>query len=138
MAYIRKRGSAWQTVVRRHGYPDSVKSFHSKSEAEKWGRLVESEMDKGLFVSREKAEQTTLGEVIRRYLMTVTPRKRGCLDEMIRLNATLRHRVTKLSLANLTPEAMASFRDDRLRHCKANTVIRDLSAPRVRLVAAPS
>jgi len=128
MAVIRQRGSAWQCVVRRRGYPDSVKSFQSKSEAEKWGRLVESEMDKGIFVSREKAEQTTFGEVIRRYMVAVTPMKRGCIEETIRLNATLRHRVTKLSMANLTPEAMASYRDDRLRTCKANTVIRDLSA----------
>lgn len=127
MAVVRQRGKSWQTMVRRRGYPDSIKSFQTKSEAEKWGRLVESEMDKGLFVCREKAEQTTLGDVIRRYLVSVTPKKRGCLEETIRLNATLRHRVTKLSMANLTPEVMASFRDDRLRLCKANTVIRDLS-----------
>jgi hypothetical protein len=59
---------------------------------------------------------------------SVTPGKRGCLEETIRLNATLRHRVTKLSMANLTPEALAEYRDDRLKICQANTVIRDLAS----------
>lgn len=127
MATIRKRGSTWQAVIRRRGYPDSTKTFGNKSEAEQWARSIETEMDRGQFVSREKAEQTTLGEVISRYMVSVTPKKRGCLEETIRLNATLRHRVTKLSMANLTPEAMAGFRDDRLKLCKANTVIRDLA-----------
>lgn len=127
MAAIRKRGSSWQAAVRRQGYPDSVKTFQSKFEAEQWARSIETEMDRGQFVSREKAEQTTLGEVISRYMVSVTPKKRGCLEETIRLNATLRHRITKLSMANLTPEALAGFRDDRLKLCKANTVIRDLA-----------
>jgi hypothetical protein len=60
-------------------------------------------------------------------MAAVTPAKRGRTEEAIRLTATLRHRITKLSMVNLTPEAMAGFRDERLKTCKANTVIRDLS-----------
>ena len=128
MATIRKRANAWQARVRRNGYPDEVKTLPTKSEAEQWARAIESKMDRGEFVNREKSEQNTFGDVIRRYMKAVTPGKRGCLEETIRLNATLRHRVTKLSMANLTPEALAEYRDDRLKICQASTVVRDLAA----------
>lgn len=127
MAAIRKRGSSWQALVRRRGYPDTVKTFSSKAEAEQWARAIEVEMDRGLFICRDKTEQTTLGDVIRRYMLSVTPSKRGHAEETIRLTATLRHRIARLSMSNLTPEVMATYRDERLRKCKANTVIRDLA-----------
>jgi len=127
MATIRKRSNAWQAVIRRKGYPDSVKTFQTKVEANQWARSVESEMDKGQFLSRSLAEKTTFGDVIRRYMVAITPSKRGRTEETIRLTATLRHQFTKLSMVNLTPETIAAFRDERLMTCRANTVIRDLS-----------
>lgn len=84
-------------------------------------------MDRGEFVSHTEAEQTTFGEIIQRYMETITPKKRGHVEETIRLKATLRHRIASMSMANLTPQAVADYRDDRLRTCKANTVIRDLA-----------
>jgi integrase len=127
MATFRKHGPSWQARVRRQGYPVEVKSFTTKAEAERWARAIEAEMDRGEFVSRAEAEQTTFGDVIRRYMDVITPKKRGCVGEAIRLTATLRHRIAKLSMANLTPQVMADYRDDRLKTCKANTVIRDLA-----------
>lgn len=126
MASIRKRGDVWQARVRRYGYPDEVKSFPNKADAEAWARSIESEMDRSQYVSRTEAEHTTFGEVIQRYLNAVTVTKRGCKEETIRLSAILRHRITQLSMANLTPQVLADFRDERLLVCKANTVNRDL------------
>jgi len=126
MASIRKRGDVWQARVRRSGYPDEGKSFPTKAEAEAWARTIESEMDRGQFVSRWEAERTTFGEVIQRYIKAVTVTKRGCEAETIRLTAILRHRISRLSMTNLSPQAMADFRDERLLVCKANTVNRDL------------
>lgn len=127
MANIRKLGQSWQARIRRRGFPDETKSFPTKAEAERWARSIEGEMDRGEFVSRTEAEQTTFGQVIQRYMETITPKKRGHVEETIRLTATLRHRIAKLSMANLTPQAIADYRDDRLSTCKANTVIRDLA-----------
>lgn len=127
MASIRKHGNGWQARVRRLGFPVEIKTFSTKSEAERWSRLMESEMDRGLFVSRAEAEKTTFGDIIQRYMDTITPKKRGHVDETIRLKATLRHRIARMSMANLTPQTVANYRDDRLRTCKASTVIRDLA-----------
>lgn len=52
MASIRKRGDVWQARVRRYGYPDEVKSFPNKTDAEAWVRSIESEMDRGQYISR--------------------------------------------------------------------------------------
>lgn len=128
MASIRKRGNTWQARIRRSDYPDEVKTFLTKTDAERWARSVESDMERGQFASRSTAEQTTFGEIIQRYMVAVTPSKRGAKEETIRLTATLRHRITKLSMANLTPQAMAEYRDERLTLCRPNSVIRDLAA----------
>jgi integrase len=60
-------------------------------------------------------------------VVAVTPSKRGRSEEAIRLTAPLRDRITKLIMVNLTPEAMAGFKDERLKICKADTVIGVLS-----------
>lgn len=128
MATFRKRGNGWQVRVRRSGYPDEVKTLSTKFDAEQWARTVESDMDRGPFVSRNIAEHTSFGDVIRRYMKEITPEKRGCIDETIRLTATLRLKVCKYSMANLTPEVLADYRDERLKSCQPSTVVRDLAA----------
>ena len=45
MASFRQRGSKWQARIKRDGFPEQVKSFEAKAEAERWARSVESEMD---------------------------------------------------------------------------------------------
>jgi hypothetical protein len=53
MADIRKRGPCqWQVRIRRKGYPSQTKTFNIKSEAEAWAATTESEMVRGVFVSR--------------------------------------------------------------------------------------
>ena len=128
MATFRKRGNGWQVRVRRVGYPDEVKTLSTKFDAEQWARAIECKMDSGQFVDRGIAEQTSFGDVIRRYIKEITPGKRGCLEETIRLKATLRLRISGFSMANLTPAAMADYRDERLARCQPSTVVRDLAA----------
>lgn len=77
MANIRKLGQSWQARVRRRGFPDETKSFPTKAETERWARSIEGEMDRGEFVSRTEAEQTTFGEVIRRYMKIAPPALAG-------------------------------------------------------------
>ena len=127
MAAFRKRGSGWQARVRRAGYPDEVKTFPTKAEAERWARAVEGEMDRGEFADQREVARTTLADLVRRYMAEVTPSKRGARDEVIRLNAMLRNRICGLSLANLAPQEVARYRDERLQVCGAATVIRDLA-----------
>jgi hypothetical protein len=73
MASFRQRSNKWQARVSRDGYPDQVKTFEARVDAERWARSVEAEMDKGVFVDTQEAQRTTLRELILRYAQEVTP-----------------------------------------------------------------
>ena len=127
MASFRQRGSKWQARVIRDGYPDQTKTFETKADAEIWARSVESEIDKGHFVSISEAQRTTLGDVIARYLVEVTPTMKGAAEDTIRLKAMMRKPIARWSMANLSAARIAAFRDERLKEVSAGTVIRELA-----------
>ena len=56
MASIRQRSGTWQARVIREGFPAEVKSFATRSEAQKWARHIESAMDGGGYRSGTKVE----------------------------------------------------------------------------------
>jgi len=127
MASLRQRGGKWQARVIRDGYPDQTKTFETKADAEKWARSVESEIDKGYFVSINEAQRTSLGDVIARYLVEVTPTMKGAAEDTIRLNAIMRKPIARWSMMNLSAAQIANYRDERLKEVSAGTVIRELA-----------
>lgn len=127
MASIRKRGEfQWFVQIRRHGYPELRKTFETRSDAEKWARAIERELDQGLYINRSPAEKTTLGDLLKDYLREVVPSHKGADSEKVRINAMLRAKICKLSLAALTPAALSEWRDERLKEVCPATVRRDL------------
>jgi len=84
-------------------------------------------MDRGNYISRSEAESTTLGDVLQRYIVDVCPSMRGGTEDTIRLRAMCRTRLAKLSMAALTPMAIAAYRDERLKQVAPGTVIRELA-----------
>lgn len=68
MATIRKRGNyQWEAQIRKRGFPSQTKTFNTKAEAEAWAKMIESEMARGVWLSRSEAESTTLYETLTRY-----------------------------------------------------------------------
>jgi len=127
MATIRQRGNRWQVQVRRNGHAAESKSFLNRQDAEKWARSVEVEIDRGSFVSASLAEKTTLGELIQRYMVEVTPTMKGAKEDTIRLKAICRRKLCRLSVAGIKPMHIAQYRDERLSAVSAGTVIRELA-----------
>ena len=81
MATFDKRGDLqWRAQIRRKGYPVQRKTFNSRAEAEAWAAVVESEMARGVFVSRAEAEKTTLCEALDRYEREVTSGQKGAVQ----------------------------------------------------------
>lgn len=65
MASIRKLPSGkFNARITRQGYPVKSKSFITRSDADRWARSIESEMDRGVFVCRSEAEATTLSDAL--------------------------------------------------------------------------
>lgn len=129
MATLRQYDNGrWQAIVRRTGHPMVSKVFASKADAERWSRLTESELDRGVFIDRTEAERTTIADLIDRYIVEVTPQKRSARKEKQRL-CFLKDRLGKLSPARLTSKHVAAFRDVRLREGRAGaTVVKELNS----------
>jgi len=98
VATFRKRGPwQWQAQARKKGQPLQTKTFETRALAEQWARAIEVEMDKGVFVSRAEAESTALTELLERYLVEITPLKKGAEPETNRLRALMRHPLPPLT-----------------------------------------
>jgi hypothetical protein len=114
MASISRRGSyQYQAIIRRKGYPVQTKTFESRAEAEEWVRDVESKMDRGYFRDRREIENTTLAQALERYVMTVTPTKRGCVTERNRLRKIQKHFLSQRTLSQLRACDFAQYRDEQ-------------------------
>ena len=129
MASVRELETGnWQAQVRRRGQKPVVRTFKTKLEASRWARLLESEMDRGVFLDRTQAERGTIGELIDRYLTEVTPRKKSATKEKQRLEALKQH-FGAYSIAALRSTHIAQFRDSRLATGLAGeTVKKDLNS----------
>ncbi len=134
MASIVKRTNSkgeiigWQAKIRRDGYPSQSKTFNTKAEAEAWARAQESEMDRGAWRDRSKADTTTLYKLLERYAKDVAPTKRGAATEILRLKTLMRDSLSKHKLSALSPLVVADWRDRRLHAGAAgSTVNRELN-----------
>ena len=127
MATITNRSRGWQVKIRRRGYPPQSGTFDTKSKAEAWARQIESEMDRGVFISRAEAENTTLAEALERYAREVLPAKKSrrvILSQIKYLTPRLGH----LPLSAITSSTLARYRDQRLADgAAAQTAKHDLS-----------
>ena len=127
MATLEKRGDFWRVKIRRKGFPIQTRSFDTKSLAERWGRDVESEMSRGIFVDRTEAEKNTLRDILSRYLKEVTPTKRGASAEQSRLNALRDRPISEIKMAALSGTHIAKYRDARLKEVAPATVNKELN-----------
>ena len=126
MATIRQRGNSWQVIVKRKGYPTKSKSFDLKKDAEKWGRQQERQMDTGEWTDTAPAHQSTLGELLDRYLEEVTTTKPGAFQEASRIRVIKRSSLVKHSVAAVNPSLVAAYRDSRLKEVSGSTVAKEM------------
>lgn len=128
MAAINKRGPyQWRAQIRKHGFPPLSKTFTTKAEAEAWAKMNESEMARGVWVSRGEAEATTLGEALERYEAEVTPKKKSAAGERSFLRIWRGIALAKRSLASIRSADVAKLRDTWLQEYEPSTVLRRLA-----------
>ncbi|MDD5365956.1 MAG: site-specific integrase [Gallionellaceae bacterium] len=128
MATFRKRGPyQWEAQIRRRGYPAQSKTFETKAEAEAWANMIESEMSRGVWVSRSEAEATTLYEALTRYEEEVSPAKKGAAQESSVLKTCKAVDLAKRPLAAIRSADVAKLRDEWLKDYKPATVLRRLA-----------
>jgi integrase len=105
----------WKAIIRKVGWPATIKTFRLKRDAEDWARRTEDEMVRGVHIRRSGSERMTLSAALNRYLKEISQSKRPTtLAREKKRVEILRASLGDYSLAALTPEIIASFRDERL------------------------
>lgn len=128
MATIRKLRGKWQAQVRRKGIAPRAKSFDVKSDAEKWARNLEAELDRcGNLPDTRLASRMTVRELLARYLIEITPTKRSASTEAYRIKALMKRDIAHRTLAMLSSADIATYRDARLKVVSTSSVIRELN-----------
>ena len=127
MATVQKRGPyQWRVQIRKKGHPPQTRTFDVRSEADAWARQVEGEMDRGLFVSRKEAENTTLSEALDRYEREISSKKRSSDQDGIYVRHWKKTGLAARNLASIQGKDLAAWRDERLLAVKPATVDREL------------
>jgi integrase len=128
MATYRKRGPhQWEAQIRRKGFPPQSKTLNTKAEAEAWAQMIESEMARGVWLSRGEAESTTLHDALDRYEREITPGKKTADKEKSFLRTWQATPMAKSLLATIRSADVAKLRDQWLKDYEPSTVLRRLA-----------
>jgi len=136
MATVTRRGTGWYVQVRRKGYPARFRTFATKREAAAWGVEQEAALRTLNIEGRRKVTSMTVGELLKRYLASVTPSKRSAESETWRVSKMLKASISRLALTEVQPSHVAAYRDWRLESVKPGTVRRELSLLRTAIEEA--
>ncbi|MGO9445682.1 MAG: tyrosine-type recombinase/integrase [Thiobacillaceae bacterium] len=130
MASILKNSrGTWRVQIAYRGRRES-KTFATKSMAQQWAKLRESELQRGLMACIDDAQKTSLSAVIERYRERVLPFKRNRSDRFTL--DKLDRRFGRHPLLSLHSKDVADFRDDLIQAGKAPaTVVKELNLLRV-------
>lgn len=117
MATYRRVGKKWRAEIARLGVRKSG-MFASKREAQEWAAKVE--------FSITHTPRKTLHDALQRYLDTVSIHKKGKRWEASRI-AVFKRQMPNRLLSAVTPDALARWRDDRLKSVSTGTVRREMN-----------
>ena len=122
---VKTESGKWKAVVRRKGWPTASKTLRIKRDAEDWARRAEDEMVQGVFIQRTLSEKMSISDAFDRYNREVVPTKKNTtqIREAGRLKLLRKH-FGKYSLASVTPDLVAQYRDMRLDQGKSNNTVR--------------
>jgi integrase len=124
---IRKRGDGqYHVQIRKRGYPTQTKTFTKEADARRWATIIESEMERGVFISRSEAEATLVRDVLQRYADEVLPTKRSQQSDRSRIK-TLVAAFGDYHMVSLTSTLVAKFRDRRLQSVGPQSVIHEIN-----------
>ena len=122
---VKTPSKTWKAVVRKIGWPTATKTFRTKRDADDWARNIEDGMVRGVYINRAPSERMTLGGALGRYEREVAPTKgKGTQYREQWRAAPLKKHLGEYSLAAITPDLVAEYRDERLGEGKSNNTVR--------------
>ena len=127
MATMEKRSGKWRVLIRRKFTKTISKTFVTKEDADKYARETERQIDKGFLVSYEEAQKTKFGELLERYRMEITSKKKSNETEDYKIKYLQTLPIADTYLISITPTKIAKLRDALLAERKPGTVCKYLA-----------
>lgn len=132
MAYIRtlkrKKGKIYKVEVRIKGHEPIYQTFDRLSDAQRWAEDTEAILRSGGYIGEIPPDDMTFSKALDRYELEISSQKRpNTRAREITSAKHLRHRFKGLTLKEITPTLVASFRDQRLQSVTPSTVQKDLA-----------
>ena len=122
MATIRKQLGKWQVQIRRKNYPNIIKTFIEKSSADKYVREIEVLMDREQFQDLSAEANTTLGDILKKYVNEITPSKKGAQWERYKINWLIRDKISLKTLTQLNSKDLYELKNELSTTRKPGTV----------------
>lgn len=115
----------WKAIIRKRGWPTTIKTFRTKRDAQDWARRTEDDMVRGAYIDRAPSESTTLKTALTRYLAEVSPTKSVGTQrrETVRAKPLL-EMLGDYAIVAITPDLVARYRDEQLALGKSNNTVR--------------
>lgn len=125
MGTIKKRPNGrYQVVVRRLKYPPVSRTFTTKTEAVRFERLVESQMDAGIY-EKGILKNHTVASVIEAYISVVTPIKPLGNSTMSKLR-TMASALGNVKIEDITVEMVLAYAQERIAEVKPVTISKQM------------
>ena len=113
MPSIRKRQGKYQVQVRAQGQYIS-KTFRQLKDARKWGIFYENKINLGVDLE-VLDKKLSLKDLINRYLLEITPAKKGSIPERVRLLRLLKEPIVNNKIYVLKTKDFLKFKNIRIK-----------------------
>ena len=129
MAQIRQRkgknGVRYMAVVRLEGQSRSA-TFETKTEAQKWSKLIESEIIRGKHLPPTESKRNSVRDLMNRYIDIVIPNQKDQRNPKRHAKFWI-ERIGDLKLSRLSPAVLVEVRDELAKDKAPSTVNRYLA-----------
>lgn len=96
MAYIGKRKQRWKVEIRKLGFKRISKTFADKDNARKWAKMIESEMERGIYEEYAHNHSVSFKSLLIKYRDEKTANKKSVKSETYKINWLIRHSLLDL------------------------------------------
>jgi len=122
MATFQERDGRIRAIVRRKGHPPQSKTFSRKSDAVRWARKMESQIDDGW----QSQAKDTVADLLEKYRDEVSVKKKGWKWEITRINKLLKEPWAQLPAAQ-SSDAISDWVEAQRKKLSDATVNRELN-----------
>jgi integrase len=107
-----KQRTSYRVQVRKGGFPPITASFERKTDADKWAKATEADMDRRRYFPQHEAERHTLTELVDRQLEAVKLDRPHDYGRQRVILGWWKANLGAHTLATISPEILAKHRDE--------------------------